>query len=114
MKGIVFQLVQVDAAALDSLASIESLCALHERNSSLLPPQRRAKDSVRSLFSYIEQHPIYAIGAASEALDVSYNSVASATKKLVDLGIVKEVTNAARNRVFAYEDYLGILREGTE
>lgn len=69
---------------------------------------------MRSLFSYIEQHPIYTIGAASEALDMSYNSVAAATNKLVDLGVVKEATNAARNRVFAYEDYLGILREGTE
>ena len=84
------------------------------RKEALLPPQRRARDSLHSLFSYVEQHPIYTIGAAREALDMSYNSAAAATKKLVDLGIVKEVTNAARNRVFVYEDYLGIIREGTE
>lgn len=32
---------------------------------------------------------------------------------LVELGILQETTNAARNRVFAYEEYLGILRKDT-
>ena len=47
------------------------------------------------------------------ALGVSYNTAATAVKKLQELGILKETTNAARNRVFAYEDYLQILRQGT-
>jgi len=34
-------------------------------------------------------------------------------KKLVELGVLQETTNAARNRVFAYEKYLGILRKDT-
>ena len=46
-------------------------------------------------------------------LDISYNTVATAVKKLVELGILQETTNAARNRVFAYEEYLGILRKDT-
>ena len=33
--------------------------------------------------------------------------------KLVHAGILKETTNAARNRVFAYEEYLEILRKDT-
>ena len=34
-------------------------------------------------------------------------------EKLQALGILKETTNAARNRVFSYEEYLQILRQGT-
>lgn len=108
-----FFLEAVEAAARDAVGSIEKLWRLRERNEALLPPSRRAKDNLRALFSYVEQHPIYAIGGAAKALGISYNSVASLTRKLADLGIVEETTNAARNRVFAYADYLAILREGT-
>ncbi len=50
-----------------------------------------------------------------EELEVSYNTAATAVKKLVELGmgILEETTNAARNRVFAYEEYLEILRKNT-
>jgi predicted transcriptional regulator len=34
--------------------------------------------------------------------------------KLTELGIVREITGRAKRRVFAYEDYLAILSEGTE
>ncbi len=37
----------------------------------------------------------------------------SAIKKLAVLGILKETTNTARNRVFVYERYLEILRKDT-
>ena len=33
---------------------------------------------------------------------------------LVELGIAREVTGRRRNRLFAYDAYLTILREGTE
>lgn len=108
-----FFLEAVEAAAHDAACSIERLHDLHERNEALLPPSRRAKDNLRALFAYVEQHPIYTIGGAADALDISYNSAASLTKKLVELSIVEETTNGARNRVFAYADYLAILREGT-
>jgi len=33
---------------------------------------------------------------------------------LTELGIVREVTGRQRNRIFAYQQYLAILNEGTE
>ena len=50
---------------------------------------------------------------AAAALEVSYNTVSAAVKKLMELDILRETTNAARNRVFAYEKYLAILQDGT-
>lgn len=108
-----FFLEAVDAAASDAAQSIERLNSLHERNDALLPPSRRAKDNLRALFAYAEQHPIFTIKRAAQGLSLSYNSAATLTKRLEELGIVKETTNASRNRVFAYTDYLDILREGT-
>ena len=53
------------------------------------------------------------IKRTAKELDISYNTAATAVKKLVELGILQETTNAARNRVFAYEEYLSILRKDT-
>lgn len=44
----------------------------------------------------------------------TFATVNSAFSRLIDLGIVEERTGGARNRVFAYKDYLAILSEGTE
>ena len=49
----------------------------------------------------------------SETLKISYNTTSTAVKTLVELGFLRETTNAARNRVFSYEAYLEILRNGT-
>ena len=105
-----FFLEAVSAAAKDSLATVKDLSALHERNVALLPQSRRATDSLRTLFAYVEQFPIIDIRKTAKELGFSYNTVSAAVKKLMGLGILRETTNAQRNRVFAYEEYLAILR----
>lgn len=108
-----FFLEAVASAAQDALESVGKLSALHEKNISRLPKSNRRKDNVRELFDYLEQHPIIDIKQTAAALGLSYNTVSAAVKKLMELGILKETTNAARNRVFAYEEYLEILKQGT-
>ena len=108
-----FFLEAVHAAAADAAESIRELSALHDRNLTILPPSKRSVDHLRALFDYLEQHPIIDIKRTALALNISYNTVAAAVRKLTDLGILHETTNAARNRVFAYHDYLRILRRGT-
>lgn len=108
-----FFLEAVASAAQDALESVGKLSALHEKNISRLPKSNRRKDNVRELFDYLEQHPIIDIKQTAAALGLSYNTVSAAVKKLMELGILKETTNNARNRVFAYEEYLEILKQGT-
>ena len=108
-----FFLEAVNAAAIDATETIWSLSELHNINVARLPESNRHPDNLRRLFDYLEQHPIIAINRTAADLDLSYNTVASAVKKLQALDILRETTNAARNRVFAYEDYLAILRQDT-
>ena len=112
-QWIAFFLEAVRAAADDALQSIEQLEKLHRANLERLPKPSRSVDRLRTLFSYLESHPIVDIRHTALDLGISFNTAASAVKKLVELGILRETTNTSRNRVFAYEDYLAILREGT-
>ena len=112
-QWIRFFLEAVSKAASDSLETIRQLSALHDTNIEKLPKTTRRKDNLRAVFDYIEQYPIIDIKRTAKELDISYNTAATAVKRLVELGILQETTNAARNRVFAYEEYLGILRKDT-
>lgn len=112
-QWIRFFLEAVSKAATDSLEAIQRLSALHDTNIEKIPKTTRSKDNLRAVFDYIEQYPIIDIKRTARELGVSYNTVATAVKRLVEIDILKETTNAARNRVFAYEEYLGILRKDT-
>ena len=112
-QWIRFFLEAVSKAAADSLESINKLSNLHDTNIEKLPKTTRSKDNLRAVFDYIEQYPIIDIKRTAKELEVSYNTVATTVKKLMDIGIVQETTNAARNRVFVYEEYLRILRKDT-
>ena len=112
-QWISFFLEAVSAAAKDSLDTVDKLNALHDQNVNKLPKTSCLNDYVRKLFDYIEQFPIIDIKKTSEAFGISYNTVSSAIKKLEQIGILKQTTNASRNRVFSYEDYLHILRKDT-
>lgn len=112
-QWVCFFLEAVSAAAKDSLQTIEKLSDLHERNVANLPNTTRKNDNVRKVFDYIEQYPIISIKRTASALNLSYNTVSSIVNKLTQNGVLKETTNASRNRVFFYEEYLSILRKDT-
>ena len=94
-------------------STIEKLTELHNRNITVLPTTSRKNDNVRRLFDYVEQYPIIDIKRTASALGISFNTTSAAVNKLVEAGILKETTNASRNRVFSYEEYLNILRKDT-
>jgi len=94
----------------DSIQTIEDLSALHNRNLEKKPKTKIAK----ALFEYIEKNPIIDIKRTSTDLDVSYNGLANVIGNFAKLGILRETTNAKRNRVFCYTDYIEILRRDTE
>lgn len=112
-QWVKFFLRAVCESADDALINIEKLDNLHKRNETLLKEKRASKGTMM-LFSYIEQNPIIDVKKTSEELGLSFNTVASAINVLIDLKVLYPVNNNARNRAFSYEDYLDILRPGTE
>lgn len=112
-QWVKFFLDAVAVAAQDSERTIRLLNNLHINNLNNLPISNRAKDNVRLVFNYIENHPIIDIKKTASELGISFNTASTAIRKLVELEILYEQTNASRNRVYVYKDYLDIIKDGT-
>lgn len=54
------------------------------------------------------------IGKTAKDLSLSYNTVSSAIARFEELGILSLVNKQDRNKVYSYDDYISILRSGTE
>ena len=65
------------------------------------------------VFTYLEANPIIEIQKTAAALETTFVTVSGAVKRLCDAGILVQTAGERRNRLFAYEAYLEILREGT-
>lgn len=119
MKGAFEQWVKFFLRALaesaqDAVDTIDALVALHKKNSAKIEGVKSSRKTVIRVFNYIEKQPIIDIKKASADLEISFNTMAKAVKILIETGILKQTQNSARNRCFAYEEYLAILRKDTQ
>ena len=112
-QWVKFFLTAIYECSQDAIRTVDELTALHEKNEKKVTDMKRAAKNTMSVFRYLEKNPIIDIGKTSEALELSFNTVSSAINRLIDEGIVIQTENATRNRTFAYEEYLQILRNGT-
>ena len=108
-----FFLLALVESAEDAAVTIDKLVALHDKNAALISGMGRAAKNAMLVFDYLEANPIIEIRKTAEALGITFNTASSAVRRLTDAGILMQTTNASRNRTFAYEDYLTVLREGT-
>lgn len=112
-QWVKFFLQAIIESAEDATASIDELTSLHNANVTVISKLGRASKNALLVFNYLESNPIIEIGKTSEVLNISFNTVSSAVKRLVDVGILVQTSDSSRNRTFAYEAYLDILRKGT-
>ena len=99
----------------NSLECIELLISLNEKNTRLIEEKvTGSKKTVFDVFNYIQSNPIINIPKTARKIGKAYNTIAAAITQLQNLGILKIKHEQDRNRVYIYEDYLAILREGTE
>ena len=112
-QWVKFFLRAINESAQDAVQTIEELFNLHNKNEKNIENLGRAKKNTLRVFKYLEAHPIIDIGKTAIALKISFNTVSEAVKRLVNMKILEQTKNASRNRVFAYKDYLEILRRDT-
>ncbi len=108
-----FFLAAIDESAQDAIQTIDELTVLKAKNEKIIEKIGRASKNVMRVFRYLEANPIVDIGKTAERIGVSFNTVSSAVKRMIDAGILVQTENASRNRTFSYDEYLKILRKGT-
>ncbi len=74
----------------------------------------RSANSALRMHEFLQENPVVTTSRANEEMTISRPTITSALENLQDLGIVREMTGKERYRVYAYDEYLGILHEGTE
>jgi len=112
-QWIKFFLLAISESAQDATAAIEELIRLHDKNLEIARDTGKASKTIVKVFNHIERSPIIDIKMTCKALGISFNAASNAIDTLVRLGILQQTEKARRNRVFAYEDYLRILRKDT-
>ena len=108
-----FFLTAIRVSADDAIQAIDKLAALREKNVAMIRSLGRSANTALKLLSYIEMSPIIDIRKTAADLGVSFNTISDAVKRLCELGLLRQTSAAQRNRTFAYEAYLEILRSGT-
>lgn len=107
-----FFLEAVLESANDAAQAIDELARLHDDNLKKISAIKR-NDTLKKLFYYLEKNPIIEIGKTAKDLEVSYNAITGAVKKMCTEGILVEASKQGRTRLFHYEAYLTILRKDT-
>lgn len=104
-------------AAQDAVESIEKLSALAAASRERILSGVRgtsARAKLEAFLSYLEGAPIIEIKRTASYLGWSFPTTSKYVKLFCEAGILKEVSGRSRGRVFAFEDYLAVLRKDME
>lgn len=74
----------------------------------------RPAGSAMRVHEAFQRRPIQTVTNVAKSTGLSPPTASKSIVHLMELGIVDEITGHRRDRIFAYRDYLSILKEGTE
>ena len=113
-QWVKFFLRGVAETAEDATETIDRLNALHQKNEAKLADvSTRSRENILKLLSYIEQNPIIERVKTAAALGLSRNGLANYIDMLCNKNILKYSAKSGKALIFAYEEYLEILRKDT-
>ena len=112
-QWVKFFLQAILESAEDAADKIQKLSALHTENAEVIGGMGRAAKNAALLLEYLEANPIIEIQKTATALGLAFSTTSAAIKRLCEAGILAQSAGEQRNRVYSYEAYLALLREGT-
>lgn len=106
-----FFLEGVTATAQDAVDTAHRLLALFAADRERLLGLGRAAPNALRVFDVLRHRPVVNIKLLSQRTGVSFATAARMVEALQKLGIVREITGRARERVFVYGGYLDLLAQ---
>jgi Fic family protein len=109
-----FFLEGVEQIASNAVDTAKRLLSLFQNNEQKIQTLGRSASTTLRVFRVLCDRPLATLNRISESTGLSFPAAAKGMRQLMQLDIVREITGQQRNRVFAYQQYLSILNEGTE
>ncbi|MHB8763294.1 MAG: Fic family protein, partial [Deferrisomatales bacterium] len=109
-----FFLEGVERTANQAVDAAQRILALFERDAEQIRALGRIAGSALQVHAHLQRHPILSIPKAAAAVGLTAPTVGKVVQRLGELGTLREITGRQRGRLFAYDEYLKILSEGTE
>ncbi|MFC4486327.1 Fic family protein [Tepidiphilus baoligensis] len=109
-----FFLEGVEQTATGAVDTAHRLLALFQQDAVRVRTLGRSAANALHLFDALRRRPVATIGVLAQQTGVSFATAARHVEALAQLGILRELTQKSRERVFAYQRYLDILNEGAQ
>ena len=109
-----FFLRGVEETANQAAETAGRLLRLFQKDRALVHALGRKGMSALKLQDILQRQPVITVPRLVKKHGFSGPTANSALRLLMEKGLVREITGYARNRVFAYTEYLRTLNEGTE
>ena len=101
--------VEVSAQATDMARQILTLRETHRH--VIAEKLGRAAGNGHRVLEYLYEHPIVSVNEVQALIGTTYPAANDLVSRLVDVGILDEVTGQARNRRFNYGSYIDLFNE---
>jgi Fic family protein len=109
-----FFLDGVTEVAIQATNDAKKLIDLLERDRVRMSQIGKAAPTALKIHTSLLKKPYLSLTKAAKELDISVPAITNTVMKLKQIGLLKEITGHARNRLFVYTEYMTILSEGTE
>lgn len=109
-----FFLEGVQQIASNAVATAKRLLLIFQQDEQKIQKLGRSASTTMRVFRVLCEHPLTTLNRISESTGLSFPAGSKGMQQLERLEIVREITGQQRNRVFAYQQYLSILNEGTD
>lgn len=111
---LVFFLEGVEQIASNAVETAKRLLSLFQQDEQKIQTLGRSASTTLRVFRVLCEHPLTTLNQICGSTGLSFPGAAKGMQRLEKLDIVNEITGHQRNRIFAYQQYLSILNEGTE
>jgi len=109
-----FFLTGVVEVADQATSAAKQIMALFAADRARIDSLGRIAPTALMIFEHLQRNPITTVSRAAEATNLAFPTASTAIRRFVELGLLREITERKRDRVFRYEAYVSILAEGTD
>lgn len=112
LKFFLRGIVEVSGQATETARRILALRETHRH--AITENLGRAAGNGYRVLEHLYEHPIVSVNAVRSLIGTTYPAANNLVARMVDIGILRELTGQARNRRFIYESYTELFHERVE